>query len=405
MPKARVHLLLSASAVAIAVAAIGVQAQSTLPLVQQSNLVYEGAFRVPEGRIGGSTFAYGGYALAYNAEHNSLFMVGHAQEQQVAEISIPDIRTGSGLSELATATVLQPFADVLENRMDVVNPNDGNAKMIGGMLPYQGKLFISVYASYDAALTQVLSHFISGTTLGTTGDLRGPFRVGTVGAHFIDGYFGEVPATLQAMLGGPVVNGHCCISIVSGTSYGPALFAINPSDIGAKTPAPATALVYYPNDHFVNDWNVKSTFFNGSTSVRGVVIPAGTRSVLFFGTQGLGPFCYGGGDACKDPANPYQGAHAYPYVSYVWAYDANDLAAVKSGKKKPWDVRPYGTWQLSLPFANDEIPAINGATFDPHTGRLFITRHKGDGERPLVHVFTISNATPPPTPPKNVRAR
>lgn len=35
--------------------------------------------------------------------------------------------------------------------------------------------------------------------------------------------------------------------------------------------------------------------YNGATRLAGVVMPAGTRSVLFFGTQGIGEFCYGTG--------------------------------------------------------------------------------------------------------------
>ena len=97
-----------------------------------------------------------------------------------------------------------------------------------------------------------------------------------------------------------------------------------------------------------------------------MVFPEGTRSVLFFGRHGLGKFCYGPGTTdqqlvgrptdggvdtwCHDPTSANKGTHAYPYHYYVWAYDANDLAAVKAGQKQPWEVKPYAVWPFSLPF-------------------------------------------------------
>jgi hypothetical protein len=52
-------------------------AQTSLPRVQLSDLVYQGAFRVPEGSTDQTSFSYGGTAPAYNPTNNSLFMVGH----------------------------------------------------------------------------------------------------------------------------------------------------------------------------------------------------------------------------------------------------------------------------------------------------------------------------------------
>ena len=49
----------------------------TEPLLQQSDLKYEGAFRLPVGPTDQTSFAYGGTGMAYNPARNSLFMVGH----------------------------------------------------------------------------------------------------------------------------------------------------------------------------------------------------------------------------------------------------------------------------------------------------------------------------------------
>src|SRR5829696_4313265 len=75
-------------------------------LVHAGDLGYLGAFNVPEGEIGESSFQYGGTALAFNPTNDSLFMVGHDYDQSIAEILIPDLQTGS-MGELQTGEVLQ----------------------------------------------------------------------------------------------------------------------------------------------------------------------------------------------------------------------------------------------------------------------------------------------------------
>src|SRR5688572_16635952 len=46
-------------------------------LIHDSDLAYLGAFRLPGGTLGDSSFDFGGTALAYNPVNDSLFMVGH----------------------------------------------------------------------------------------------------------------------------------------------------------------------------------------------------------------------------------------------------------------------------------------------------------------------------------------
>jgi hypothetical protein len=91
---------------------------------------------------------------------------------------------------------------------------------------------------------------------------------------------------------------------------------------------------------------------------------------------------------CYDPANSDKGNHTYPYHYQVWAYDANDLLAVKKGDKDHWEPRPYAFWRLDLPFG---IPyaEINGAAYDPTTKRIFLTQSFGDGAKPVIYVFRV----------------
>jgi hypothetical protein len=390
----------------------------TDPLVQPSNLVYQGAFRVPGGLHAGGRanqgFEYGGAVIAHNPARDSLFMTGHDWDQFVGEISIPAIINGP-LASLATAAVLQPLTDVTEGLLPAINPTDTNAQKIGGLVPYLGKLYVSAYSYYDGAKTQVLSHFTSGVDLSVKGDVTGPFQVGTLplsnqspssDAGFVSGYMGLVPSAWQATLGGPVLTGQCCIAIVSRTSFGPAAFGIDPTQLGVQLPLPAASLVYYPITNTLANWDATSTLFNGSTKMNGVVFPTGTRSVLFFGRQGVGQFCYGFGTSiqsldrtldpngvmyCYDPDDSSKGTHGYPYVYQVWAYDANNMAAVRSGQMQPWAVKPYATWPLNLPYSTFGAAHALAATYDALTGRIFLsqTGWGADGALPIVHVFKV----------------
>lgn len=401
-----------------------IEAPRVARLVRDTDLVYQGAFRVPAGafpttgltewQLARASFDYGGTALTFNPAKNSLFLVGHDQAQLVAEISIPTLLPGSKVTDLATASVLQPFTDATEGKMGAVGPS---SVKVGGLLPYHGRLYLTAYVYYDAAGDQRLSHFVSGLDLKVQGDARGPFQVGKLRTGFVSGYLGLVPPAWQEALGGPVLNGQCCVNIISRTSYGPAVFTIDPENIGVSNPVPATPLVYYPAAHPLlepgstgDGWSNTSALFNGTSEVRGVVFPQGTRSVLFFGRQGLGALCYGPGTAdasragtpatdigdtvdrwCYDPADRNKGSHAYPYAYYVWAYDALDLAAVKSGRSEPWAVKPYAVWKLKIPFGN-ETAHLNGAAYDPQAGRIFVSTGYSDGERPLLHVFTLQSS-------------
>lgn len=368
-------------------------ATSSTPLVQSTDLSYEGAFRLPAAINDENTFEYGGTALAYNPAHNSLLLVGHDWYQRGAEVTIPTVTKSSTLSGLARASFRQPFTDVLEGRIDRIG--DGNQK-IGGFLVSGDALITSAYLYYDGNGDQVLSHFRSGVDLSRTGDVRGPYQVASPRAGFVSGYMTPIPAEWQAALGGSALTGQCCLSIISRTSFGPAVSVFNPADVGSKNPVPSTAVLGYPEGHTtLGEWDTQNPYFNGTTEIKGVVFPAGTRSVLFFGRHGLGPFCYGTGGAtggdCVDPSGSSKGSHAYPYAFQIWAYDVLDLLAVKYGQKQPWDVRPYQTWTFELPFAH-LTRQLGGAAYDPATKRLYLSASYGDGSQPLIHVFSLFTA-------------
>lgn len=413
----------------VSVVASAFAAPSDQPLVQISDLSYQGAFKLPaiwSASNPNATFDYSDDGFAFNQANNSLFIKGHIYGQTVAEISIPPAVNSTNVNSLNTAVMLQDFSDITEGNL---NPeNISNGMRIGGLMVYGTKLIGAEWAYYDGAGQQTKSHFTSGLTLGTTGDYRGMYTVGTLFPAFVGGYMTTIPSEWQSLLGGPALTGHCCTSIIGHQSLGPSASVFDPNNLGIQNPVSATPLVYYPLSHpTLGTWDhplPPNPSYNMSSLITGIVFPPGTRSVLFFGRTGMGDSCYGAGTSdpsldgqptgqgtiyCYDPVDSSKGTHAHPYSSYVWMYDANDLSAVKNGTKNPWDITPYYNGAITLPFTNaNSANELNGAAYDPATKRLYIAQKCVVGScDPLIHVFIVTIATTPPadTTPSSAPSR
>jgi hypothetical protein len=360
------------------------QSPTALPLVQAGNLAYLGSFTLPSsdgtGQPGeAGSLLYGGRGLAVRDE--TLYFGCHQYSDALARVSIP--ATGG------VASIVEPCVRV--PNLEGVDGSDGGEREIGGGLWHGGRLIVSGYAFYDADGDAVASHFAGGSVAS----LVGPVRLSGAEPGAVGGYMAVVPEEWRALLGGPALTGLCCVSIITRSSFGPSVSVFNPDDVGVRTPVPSTLLVRYGSDEFPasgGDWR--------GMIVGGVAFPAGTRSVLFVGRAGVGPTCYGTGLECGDPTSSPKGYHSYPYRHRVWAYDANDLLAVKQGRRRPNEVQPYGVWDLPemQPAAGDA--PMRSATYDPATRRLYVVTDSGSAA-PRVHVYLVTTAViqPPPRPP------
>jgi hypothetical protein len=430
-------------------------------LLQFTDLTYLGAFKVPSGDLGGPQFhglSYGGDAIAYNPANNSLFIVGHTQDQLVAEISIPTLVNTDTLANLNTATVLQNLADITEgNRLNLASDQSAvstDGVKIGGLIIYGGNLIGSAYGYFDNGPYCVRSHFTSGLTLATTDDFAGMSALGPVPsvvpqAGHVAGQMTVVPPAWRTALGGPVLTGQGGLSILTRTSAGPAMFSFDPDDLSTATAATASALIDYPTGHeTIGDFSTSGTLYAMGTQLAGMVFPAGSRSVIVHGRHGVGPACYGSGTTveaedgrtatsnpntcmgtplegsnvcCYDPSNTDHGAHSYPYQYFAWAYDADDLARVKAGGRivdnpssnlvdgvsasstdtyKPWHIKPYATWNYTFPIAIASEGAFGGASaYDETNKRLYIVQKFADSNRPIIHAYSVDVETPPAAAP------
>ena len=407
-------------------------------LLQQSDLTYLGAFRVPADQ-----FAYGGRPIAYNPARNSLF-VGTANGEQsgregLYEVSIPTPVNSSTVTSLNTATILQNSVNAFNGTINSIEPSLGGA--FGGVLLNGSKLIVSGYGYYDANNSATKSHASINADWTTNGlGFSGLVTVGVPPAPdvgFTGGYMCPIPASWQSALGGKALTGQSNINVITRTSMGPAAFSFTPTlNTNLPSSTSANALLYYDDNKGKNGatcathWIIGDfssadgcnggavgTIVSGSDRIGGVVFPDGSKSVLFFGRHG-DTYCYGPGTSdpaqagqpfnnfvyCYDPEVSDEGIHGYPYHYRIWAYNADDLAAVKAGTKNPWEVTPYAYWNVTFPINGWKLQ-IDGATYDPANKRLFISMDHGDGSAPLVQVYSVNvtggggaDTTPPSAP-------
>jgi hypothetical protein len=366
------------------------------------DLRYAGAFRLPAAEINGDSFSAGGGPIAFNPERATLY-VG-ARNGKVAEVTIPALVDTRDIAALQFADIVQPFFDPAEGRMTEVGPGAG----LVGLLVYQKRLYGTGLIYYDANQTQTVSHFWRPLPVLPSG--TGPVR--PVGAKdkvgFVAGYMAVVPPEWQSRLGGPAITGQCCVPIISRSSWGPAAFAWNPLDLAGNRAVDAIPLVYYDSAHpTLGPHEGSSATFGGTTQVAGVALIGGTRTALFVGSNGTGPFCYGNGTSdkslvntigpdgarfCYDPSSSDKGQHAFPYHYQMWAYDLGHWAEVRANRRDPWEVTPYAVWTFTLPFPEPGT-RIAGVAYDAERRRLFVSQHHADRDgfayRALIHVFHI----------------
>ena len=360
----------------------------TDPLVTETDVAYQGSFRVPYGDGSNeSSLAWGGAGLGYNPNRNSLFITGHSWHQLTAEISIPPLGRSQDPSSLPQATFLQRPEDATDGKLSTVSePQNQSFDRIGGYLVDGEDLIVSGYNFYDAGDDQVRSHLLTDINLDASSNFVA--LTDDVQPRWLGGAMTAIPEAWQGAFGDDTfMSGLAGISIVSNSSVGPSAATFTRDSLTGSDPA--KLVLGYPLSNPLDTYEARSALWNGTSEVRGMVFPEDSSSVLYFGTHGIGEFCYGTGQQCGDPLSPYQGTHAYPYRYQVWAYDAADLAAVYAGNAEPDSVRPYDVWELPLPYSTSTIE-MDGATYDPTTGRIFVSQAFADGDNPVIHVFTLN---------------
>ncbi len=404
-----VALLVLVAATGTAIAADSAAAPPELPLVKIGDFQYVGAFRLPSRKYGESDLNFSEGPIAFNPDRASLFIVGHAHQQAVAEFAIPGLVDSTVLTELNMAgDPIQPFATILD-RASGGNPQSNNR--IGGMLYVSGpngpELLINAYEYYDAPGDNTLSMLVvrDANNLAAS-DVDGYFEVQGRPGHTA-GWMSSIPDSWRSELGGDFLTGHSSgIPIISRTSVGPSAFAFNPGDIVGKksvsTPVATTRLLDFSlahrlHDDLSNESRQNDLWNHLSRAVYGLIVP-GTRTYATFGHSG-GNESGVGYKIVQDNGRRTGGYSSFAVKDnyhYYWLWDVADLVRVRAGRMKPHEVRPYEYGIFRTPFEG-ETHKLGGGAFDASTGRIYLTAQKADRQQgryanpPVVMAYQVGS--------------
>jgi hypothetical protein len=216
-----------------------------------------------------------------------------------------------------------------------------------------------------------------------------------------------------------------------------------------------------------------TTPYHMSSHTSGVLFAEGTKSVIVFGEYGSGASCYGvgnstgfaGGEArttdvpnaeilqwmndnetdsypcgdgtatrayiegtqhqcCYDPKKSSPGSHAYPYILYAWAYDADDLVRVKEGGRivddpspnlvteivesgatlrpgisptstdtyKPYHIKPYAMWEVPQQYNRSALYQFSGSVAYDESSKImyFPMTNSVDANKPIISAYRLN---------------
>ena len=384
-------------------------------LVQPSDLNYLGAFRLPDGpeEIG---WAYSGAAMAYypggDAEGpddgypGSIFGTGHDWNQWVSEISIPVpvVSPEKDVEGLNTAATLQAFHDIRGNLFDwpMEIPRAGLETLPPQGPQTTGKLYFCWAPHLDEGATNP-SHGWCELDLSQSRP-AGPWRVAEYWNYVTTDYLFAIPrAWADAYTPGMVLATGRFRDGGQG-ARGPALLAIGPWNEGnpprPDSTIPAVPLLLY-TDFAAEHGQALNGYHHSDEWSGGAWLTAGDRSaVLFVGTKGVGDCWYGCSDGTVwpdeppyPPACPERGWWSTRFVGQILFYDPADLAAVARGEKPPYEPQPYASLDIDEFLyhvkSSQQKEHVGAAGFDRERGLLYVFEPFGDGDKPLIHVWSV----------------
>ena len=336
--------------------------------------------------------------IAYDTGSHSIFLVGHAHQQAVAEYLVPDLTAGKDVTGLKMAQpAIQEFSTVLD-RMPEGNPE--NLNRIGGLARYDGRLLISAYEYYDGPANNITTHLVLHNAHDLAGsDITGPLSF--QGRAHTAGWMSPIPDEWQKALGGPWLAGNSSGQPIIGRhSVGPSAFSFNPADMTTSNTVETKPLLDFNlknplHKDLSNESGKNDIWTHLSRAVHGF-IPPGTRTYITLGHSGghNSSVCYKctpngsttkcGGFCATDP-NDY-------YLMY-WLWDVQELIDVRKGEKAASSLRPYDYGVFKSPFAGT---SFGGGSYDPVSNRLYLTLQRADRDQgtysnpPIVLVYSVS---------------
>lgn len=389
-------------------------------VISPDTIHYKGAFRVPSDyadfqlswnyNAGGLVYYSGGDPNGPDDGYpGSLFGTGHVYQCAISEISIPEpvISESHILSELNSAQTFQPFTKV-DGEM-------GNDMLIGGLahLPKQGvqsegrlyfgkgKHFPDQTASNHGWVNLDL-HPASTKGLWKIGDIP------TVNTGYM---LFEIPSdwATQHTSGRILATGRNRWG--QGTfGHGPSLYAIAPWESGTPpapdTPLDYTTLIQYSGTDestSLQGYRIADTWSGGAWLTKGA-----DGAILFAAQISYGPVWYGMDYATGN----MRGMFGINRKITLQFFNPGDLAKVAdvlvdSHTPQPYavlDITPY----LWADYATRTIQESGNhflIAYDRERSYLFIPEKNIDGNKPIIHVFEITERPGGVKPPPPSRLR
>ena len=410
-------------------------------LVQPGDLIYQGAFRLPDEfvEIWGDQinfWSYSGCAMTYyqggdpsgpnDGFPGSLFGVGHDQSQFVSEISIPVPVDSQNIDDLNTASTLQSPADITAGMFDYLELPTAGLEY----LPAQGgqtkeKLHFCWGQHFQG---DEPSHGWSELDLSDP-QPAGPWLFGNYTNYVSNDYLFEIPESWadEYAPGKRLASGRFREGVWGG--FGPALFAYSSwSDGNPLTPnstlSTITPLLLYgiqePGmiDISTSDSMKMDMYSEPDTWSGGAWLTAGDKSaVIFVGTKAIGNCWYGFAngivwpyDCADDDTPPCPEVPEWPFSDRgYWAdniesrilfYNPADLAAVSRGKMETWEPQPYASlciddylFDPGYEYERGKRQLLGACAFDRARGLLYIAERmvSADEEKSVIHVWQIES--------------
>ncbi len=345
------------------------------------DLVYQGAFRISSGDFGGSSVNYAVGTLAYNPDNHSIFIAGHAQQNRIAEFSIPELLMKTNVSDLNISTdALQDFRNIL-GAGTTGNPDGINR--ITGMYYKNGQLIVNAEQWYDApGNNRDTTLVVRDAANLAASEIAGYYEL--QGRAQAAGYISEVPVEWQDKIGSSHITGWSNVySIVSRYSVGPSLFSFNVNDLLDSTQPFSESVSTTPIMNFpfsggeylapgaqqTSTGPTASAVWNTLSRGRyGFIVPNSKTFVVGSSAGIVGGIGY---KIIQDNGNLCGGscpAIASERYNYYWFFDVDEiLDASRVSEPRPY---AYGKWPL--PFDNNGQHSIIGATFDGANKLLYI---------------------------------
>jgi hypothetical protein len=368
--------------------------------VQPSDLVYLGAFRLPDDAERPRTFEYGGSAMTFNPNGDpggpgdgfpgSLFVTGHDRlpygelpdGSQVAEVNIPAPSLSRNVADLPQADFVQGFHDVAAGfftQMDEI-PRIG---LLYLDTPATGPKIHIAWGQHLQPDPPAASHAWFSPDLAAP-DMQGAWFIGDQSPYSVNGYMFEIPGAWADAHAQGRYLGTGRFKDGGWSGMGPALFAYRPwTDENGAPASPGahleeTVLLLYENSTNTEDIERCLTGYQHPDeweSGAWLTTGSGKAAVLFAGTKSTGAkYWYGfvnpAGPAypcvegemvgeftlcrladgspcppedlteCADH-NDYRGWWSTRFDAQFILYDPTDLARVAAGEIASWEPQPY----------------------------------------------------------------